>query len=424
MNAVLAETLTERTPDDLAQALAKDLANERAADIVDALNQLTPEIAARILLHLPLELAIETLDTPGLDAAEIIAAFPRDKVMPYISGMSDDRVAEILRHLPRDVRNDLITRLDAPARAALDRILSYPPDTAGAIMTTEFVTVPADWSVKQTLAHIRMVEKSRETIYSIFVVDPVTKKFIKAVTLRRLISAEPNDLVTAAAPDRPPVTVAPNAGRDEAARLISKYDLLAVPVVENGMVIGIVTVDDIIDELIQSQTDEVQRLGGSEALGAPYMDISFLGDDQETRRLAVRAVPVGNADGHRHAGFRKRAGKGSGADPVHSADHVVGRQFGFAGDLADHPRPVLAGNRPARLVAGGLARAAERSAAGRHTGGDRRRADHRLAAARLVQLRPALDSGGNDGRHSANRHRDFWLDVGVNAAVRLAKTGL
>jgi magnesium transporter len=143
-------------------------------------------------------------------------------------------------------------------------------------MTTEFVSVPATWTVAQTLQHVRMVERTRETVYAIYVLDPRSKVLLRALPLRRLISADPDASVLAAAPTRRPVTISPLASRDEAARLISKYDLLAVPVVDGtGQLVGIVTVDDVIDAIVERQTEEVQRFGGMEAIDEPYMDIGF-----------------------------------------------------------------------------------------------------------------------------------------------------
>jgi len=100
---------------------------------------------------------------------------------------------------------------------------------------------------------------------------------LRAMPLRRLITADPDASVLAAAPTRRPVTISPLASRDDAARLISKYDLLAVPVVDGtGQLVGIVTVDDVIDAIVERQTEEVQRFGGVEALDEPYIDIGFV----------------------------------------------------------------------------------------------------------------------------------------------------
>jgi magnesium transporter len=258
-------------------ALASDLANEYAANIVEILNDRTPQEAAAIVLHFPPERAIEILDQSGLECpTEIIDAMPRHIAVAMIAGMSADRVADIFRHLKEESRDDLLNRLDPETRLQLQRLLAYPEDTAGSIMTTEFVSVPADWTVKQTLEHIRKVERTRETVYSVYVLDPKTKKLVQSVALRRLIAGEPDACVLTVAPRRKPVTVAPLTDREDVARLISKYDLLAVPVVsQSGLVLGICTVDDIIDAIVEETTEDVQRFGGMEALHEPYMQISF-----------------------------------------------------------------------------------------------------------------------------------------------------
>jgi magnesium transporter len=268
-------TDTEETVDPA--VLAARLADERPADIVETLNRHIPQVAAAVLQNLPLETTIAVLDTPSLDdAAEIIEAIPRDRVVPMLTGMAADRVADLFGALADPVRADLLARLDAETRTTVRQLLSYPEESAGSLMTTEFVSVPATWTVAQTLQHVRMVERTRETVYAIFILDPRSKVLLRALPLRRLISADPDATVLAAAPTRRPVTISPLASRDEAARLISKYDLLAVPVVDGaGHLIGIVTVDDVIDAMIERQTEEVQRFGGMEALDEPYMDIAF-----------------------------------------------------------------------------------------------------------------------------------------------------
>ncbi len=221
---------------------------------------------------------IEVLDQPELDAAaEIIEMLPRDRVASFLSGMSADRVTDVFREIEEPGRSDLRARLDAETRGAVDRLSVYGEETVGSLMTTEVVTVPGTWTVAQTLEHVRHVEKTRETIYAIYVLDPRTRALTKAVTLRRLISGEPAANVLSVAPARPPLAVSPTASREEAARLISKYDLLALPVVDAvGHLIGIVTVDDMIDAMVEKQTRDVQRFGGMEALPEPYMDIGFL----------------------------------------------------------------------------------------------------------------------------------------------------
>jgi magnesium transporter len=271
------ETITDTEEMVDPAALAARLAEEMPADIAEALNGQIPQVAAAVLQNMALETAVAVLDTPGLrDAGEIIEAIPRDRVVPMLSGMSADRAADVFRELDEPVRSELLARLDTETKASVRQLLVYPEESAGSLMTTEFVSVPATWTVAQTLQHVRMVERSRETVYAIYILDPRSKVLLRAMPLRRLITADANVSVMAAAPTRRPVTISPHASRDEATRLISKYDLLAVPVVDGtGQLVGIVTVDDVIDALVERQTEEVQRFGGMEAIDEPYMDIGF-----------------------------------------------------------------------------------------------------------------------------------------------------
>jgi magnesium transporter len=257
--------------------MAARLGDDLPADIADVLNAQIPQFSAAVLQNLPLDTAVAVLDTPDLrDAGEIIEAIPRDRVVPMLSGMSADRAADVFLELDEPVRSDLIGRLDAETKASVHHLLTYPEESVGSLMTTEFVSVPANWTVAQTLQHIRQVERSRETVYAIYVIDPRSKVLLRALPLRRLIISDSNATVMDAALSRRPVTISPDASRDEATRLISKYDLLAVPVVDGaGKLVGIVTVDDVIDAIVERQTEEVQRFGGVEALEEPYMDIGF-----------------------------------------------------------------------------------------------------------------------------------------------------
>lgn len=272
-------TETELAPETRLDALllATDLADEHVADIAERLNEQPTEAAAEILDRLPAERAVEVLDYPGLnDAPDLLALLPADKAVRLLNAMSADRVADVVPDLPDPARSELVRRLDPETTRALRRLLAFPENTAGAIMTTEFVSVPATWTVGQTLDYIRRVERTRETVYAIYVREPGTRLLVQAVSLRRLITGEAEAPVLSVAPQQRPVTVGPLVDREEVARLISKYDLLAVPVVdEAGRVIGIVTVDDVIDAMIAETTEDVQKFGGMEALEKPYREIGF-----------------------------------------------------------------------------------------------------------------------------------------------------
>src|SRR5262249_20057478 len=207
----------------------------------------------------------------------IVEALPRERILPLFAAMSADRLADVFRELREPARGELLRLLEPTARKALEQLLAYPEGSVGSIMTTELVAVPRTWTVEETLRQIRRIERTRETIYAILVIDPESQVLVRVAQLRRLVAAEPTSLVLEVIPPRPPVTLGPLASREEAARLISKYDFLAIPVVdEAGRPIGIVTVDDVIDFMVEKQTADVQRFGGLEALDEPYMEIGFL----------------------------------------------------------------------------------------------------------------------------------------------------
>jgi magnesium transporter len=260
-----------------AAAHASRIAGDHAADTVEALNALAPEDAAAVISHLPHDRAVEILDYAELDAApDIVLALPAGLAPSLLSGMSADRAADIFRQIDEPDRSELLSRLDAEAADAIRRLMVFPPSTAGSIMTTEFVSVPSTWTVAQTMSHIREVERTRETVYAIYVLDPTSRRLIHAVPLRRLISAEPDAPILSAARQEAPITVTALVDREEVARLITKYNLLAVPVVDAaGHMLGIVTVDDVIDAILQESSEDVQKFGGMNAIGQPYLQISF-----------------------------------------------------------------------------------------------------------------------------------------------------
>jgi magnesium transporter len=264
-------------PDDEAVAVARVLANDHVADVVEALNREPRETAIELLCAVPFERLVEIFDQPELEAApELAEALPRPKASKLLTAMSVDRAADILRELDEPARSELLGALAPPLRATLLSILGYPEGSAASIMTTEFVSVPSDWTVGRTLDYIRKVERTRETIYAIYIVDPETQLLLRSTGLRRLITGNPEDSILSVAPDRMPVTVTPLTDRENLAQAISKYDLLALPVVDHGKILGIVTIDDIIDTMIEETTEDVHRFGGMEALDEPYMKMGFL----------------------------------------------------------------------------------------------------------------------------------------------------
>jgi magnesium transporter len=257
--------------------LTEVLSGMRAADIADALNELPPEGAARVLTVIPNEMAVQVLDEPELDQeAEIFRLLEDRTAATLVEAMSADQQANLFRVLEEDDRERLLPRLAPDTRDSLTRLLSYPEDAAGGIMTTEFVEVPAEWTAERVLRHVKEVGRTKETVYAIFVLD-AERRLVKVVSLREVMAADRSLPVGRLGDRRRPLTVPPLADREEVARVISRYNLLAIPVVDTSdRVLGIVTVDDVIDAIVAEQTEDVQKFGGMEALDEPYDEIGFL----------------------------------------------------------------------------------------------------------------------------------------------------
>lgn len=258
--------------------LAETVAHVRAADVAEAVAGLGTAAAAKVVAALPFDLAVQVLEEPESrqDRAEILGRMPGETAGALVDAMSPDEQADLLRDITGEDRTRLLRRLSSGTQEAIKLLLSYAPETAGGIMTTEFVAVPHTWSVAQTLDHIAKVGRGKETVYAIYVLDETTRRLVRVVSLRDLTMADRAVGVLELGDGRAPLTVTPATDREDVARLISKYDLLAVPVIdEAGRVLGIVTVDDVIDAIVREQTEDVQKFGGVQALEEPYMDVSY-----------------------------------------------------------------------------------------------------------------------------------------------------
>jgi magnesium transporter len=257
--------------------LARVLAGAEAADVAEVLGHLAPEAAGRVIAGLPFDLAVQVLDDPELnDRVSIIQELPAGTAAALLDAMSADQQATLFRELPQVERARFLPLLGKPAQDALTLLLQYQPEKAGGIMTTEFLKVPPTWTVEETLGLIQRVGGAKETVYELYVVDSADGRLSHVVSLRELVLSDRGKLVTEIGSRRRLVTVDPDTDREDVARLISKYDLLALPVVDQaGRILGIVTVDDVLDVMIAEQTEDVQKFGGLEALDEPYTEVGF-----------------------------------------------------------------------------------------------------------------------------------------------------
>lgn len=259
--------------------LAETVAPLRGADIAENLNHMAADGAAKVLANLPFDLAVDVLNQPQLEHRQaMVQRMDRTTAGALISSMSPDRRVELLRELPTNKRKKVLATIDEPTRGALQRLLSYRPHTAGGIMTTELVSVTADATVGEALERVRSFADARQVVYAVYVTDAAAGKLLRSIALQDLILVDAAEPIMNVGDRRPPLSVNASTGQDEVARTISKYDLLALPVVDDaGRLIGIATVDDVIDAMIRETTEDVQKFGGLEALDKPYLRVSFLG---------------------------------------------------------------------------------------------------------------------------------------------------
>ncbi|MBX4335424.1 magnesium transporter [Bartonella raoultii] len=263
------------------EALAKELKNHHFADSIDIINELDITERVAILSLLPLDYVIELFDKPELEEpAAILELLPVNRSVEVLDGMSADAATDVFQEMNKETRRRLYALLKPLTRAEIKKLTSYPDHTAGALMTTEFIAVPANWTVKKTLDYIRDVERTRETVYTSYVIDPKTGTLLKAVSLRNLILASPDDQILniSTSTHDTPITISPFTHHEDIARLFQRHDLLSVPVIDDSNhVIGIVTVDDVLDTMVDEMSEDAYKFGGMEALDKPYMQINFLG---------------------------------------------------------------------------------------------------------------------------------------------------
>ncbi|MGH9872367.1 MAG: magnesium transporter [Pyrinomonadaceae bacterium] len=250
-----------------------------AADLAELLNELTLVEAATVVSMLPVARAIEVCDQPTMRRrAAILEHLDPGRAAEILAGLSADERTDIVQKMGLHERHRTVAKLSPELRKELESLLKYPPHTAGGIMTTEFVQLNPGWTVGEALKHIRAVAREKESIYACYVLEPETGHLLGSVSLRDLVMAE-LDAPVVRVMRRKPVTVDAEDDQEAVAQKIGKYNLLAVPVLEkDGNVVGFVTVDDVIDVLIEEQTEDIMRMAavGSDALDKPYFDNPIL----------------------------------------------------------------------------------------------------------------------------------------------------
>ncbi len=206
---------------------------------------------------------------------EIIANLPEREQTVWLRLLDPDDAADLLQEAPSGDRERLLTLLDDNTRDDVQALLKYREDVAGGLMSPRFARLRPDMTVSEALTYVRkQALGATETVYTVYVLDS-EQHLLGVTSLRTLFASEPQQLISDIMRTNV-VTASEQADQEALSRLFAEHDLIAIPIVdaENRMK-GIVTIDDIVDVVQEEATEDIQKMGGSEALGAPYLEISF-----------------------------------------------------------------------------------------------------------------------------------------------------
>jgi magnesium transporter len=189
--------------------------------------------------------------------------------------MEPDDAADVVEELGEEEAEELLSEMEPSDAYQVRELLSYPPDTAGGRMTPEFVSISPDLTIAVAMRLIRAKAPDAETIYYVYVTDR-RGQLLGVVSLRELVVADPQRTIGQVM-RRQVIRLPATADQEEAARLLMEHNFLALPVVDDdGRLLGVITSDDVADVLEEEATEDIERLGGSQPLDAPYMSASLL----------------------------------------------------------------------------------------------------------------------------------------------------
>jgi magnesium transporter len=245
------------------------------ADIADLFAQIEPAQAAlgfRFLLRD--DAAAVFAYFTAEKQQELISTLGQEEALRVVEAMDADDRARLVDELPEEVAQRLVASLAPETRKVTQAILGYPLRSVGRFMTPDYVRIRPEWTVGQALEHIRKNGRDAETINVVYVIDD-QGRLIDDLRLRQLIFADPAATVESQMNNNF-VTLRADQDREEAVAILSRYDRTALPVVDSrGVLVGIVTHDDVADVAQQIATEDMQKMGGMEALDEPYMQITI-----------------------------------------------------------------------------------------------------------------------------------------------------
>lgn len=267
------KTLLEQNNLPGAKALLIPVQPADVAEAIEGLPEPMQVIAFRLLSKTEAIEVYEHLDSSVQQA--LVEEFKRQDVLDVVDKMSPDDRVRLFDELPAKIVSRLLAQLSLEERRATALLLGYEAGTAGRIMTPEYVSLKQQWTVAQALERIRRLAHVSETIYYLYVTD-AARRLTGILSLRALVIAQPEQTIGEIMV-REVVYVQTDTDQEEVARLIQRYDFLAVPIVDTEQrLVGIITVDDVIDILEEETTEDIYALGGVQAGTDSYFQTNLL----------------------------------------------------------------------------------------------------------------------------------------------------
>ncbi|HSA60369.1 MAG TPA: magnesium transporter [bacterium] len=259
-----------------AQAQAKSPTRFGASDLEEIWSFLSPFERLEGLRALPKAEASHFFrNLSARDQADLILSLPPDRRLSWLQILEPDDLADMLQEVSSEDRRDLMVPLDELKRKEVNALLAYAEDVAGGVMNPRFVRLRPDMTVEEAFSYLRRQAQGEvETFYEAYVLGP-DQRLLGVVDFKGLFSAPDNSVICDIM--RTNVVTAPeDMDQETVSRLFKQYDLVAIPVVDaEGRMKGVVSIDDIVDVVQEEATEDIQKMGATESLNAPYLKVGF-----------------------------------------------------------------------------------------------------------------------------------------------------
>ena len=246
-----------------------------AVDIAELLEEMEPEVAVVIFRLLKKVKAADVFSyLSTAKGIELLEIFSREQLSDVMNNLEPDERVALMEELPGDLTQRLFSLMDPEGIKQVRRLLGYPAESVGRLMTTNYVKIKKDWTVEKSFEHIRKFGRTAETVNVIYVVDE-DEKLIDDLKITQLIVAD-SEATISDVMDYNFEALSAFDDQEEAVRMLSKYDRIALPVVDSGgILVGIVTVDDVLDVAEEETTEDMQLMAGMSALSKTYSETSM-----------------------------------------------------------------------------------------------------------------------------------------------------